>query len=164
MDRVDRGGTASGTRIEGVWVQELAEIETEGGPVLHMLRAGDSLYRKFGEIYFSVVLPGAVKAWKYHRLQTQNFAVPWGMLEVVVYDDRENSPTRGALESFLLGRPGQYRLLHIPPGLWYGFACRSEGTAVLANCADIPHSPGESVRIPRDSPLIPHIWQGDRRA
>jgi dTDP-4-dehydrorhamnose 3,5-epimerase and related enzymes len=160
MDRLNGRGTASATGIEGVWVQKLAEIDTEGGPVLHMLRADDSLYRKFGEIYFSVVLPGAVKAWKYHRLQTQNFAVPWGILEVIIYDDRENSPSRGTIKSFMLGRPDHYRLLHIPPGLWYGFCCRSEETAILANCADIPHSPGESVRIPKSSPLIPYTWEG----
>lgn len=145
--------------IEGVWTQSLAEIATEGGPVLHMLRMDGPLFSSFGEVYFSIVQPGAVKAWKYHRLQTQNFAVPHGLIEVVLFDGREGSPSMGRLESFLLGRPENYRLLQIPPGVWYGFTCRSGDAAVLANCADLPHSPGEAVRVPADSPMIPYSWK-----
>ena len=159
MDEVKKTAPAQAGGIEGVWTQNLAEIDTDGGPVLHMLRADGSLFRQFGEIYFSLVSPGAVKAWKYHRLQTQNFAVPHGLMEVVLFDDREGSPSRGTLKSFLLGRPDNYRLLQIPPGVWYGFTCRSEDSAVLANCADLPHSPGEDVRIPVDSPRIPYSWK-----
>ena len=144
--------------IHGVCLRELAQIDTEGGPVLHMLRSDSPLFRTFGEIYFSVALPGAVKAWKLHRLQTQHFAVPVGLIEVVIFDNREDSPTRGKVESFLLGRPDQYRLLRIPPLVWYGFAARSDVPGLLANCADMPHSPGESERLPADSPLIPYSW------
>ena len=148
------------TAIKGVLIQPLREIATEGGPVLHMLRADSPLYQGFGEVYFSVVQPGAVKAWKRHRLQTQHFAAPAGLIEVVIYDDREHSPSRGVVESHLLGRPDQYRLLRIPPLLWYGFTARGSAPGLLANCADIPHSPDESERLPADSPLIPYAWGG----
>ncbi len=147
------------TAIHGVLEQDLREIPTEGGPVLHMLRADSSLFAGFGEVYFSEVLPGAVKAWKRHRLQTQHFAVPCGLMDIVIYDAREDSPTRGTVAAFRLGRPGHYRLLRIPPGLWYGFTAASETPAVLANCADIPHAPDESERLPKDAPEIPYQWQ-----
>lgn len=146
--------------IDGLWTHELAVIETPGGPVLHMLRADSPLFTRFGEMYFSVVLPGAVKAWKLHKRQSQNFAVPSGLVQVVVYDGRDHSPSRGRVESVLLGLPGHYRLLHIPPGLWYGFAGRGETPAVLANCADVPHSPDDSYSLGRDDPSIPHVWEG----
>lgn len=146
------------TSIDGVCFQELAQIGTEGGPVLHMMRSDSPLFRGFGEVYFSEVMPGAVKAWKLHRLQTQHFAVPVGLIEVVVYDGREDSPSRGRIESFPLGRPDHYRLLRIPPLVWYGFTAKGEIPGLMANCADLPHSPGESDRIPADSPLIPYSW------
>lgn len=146
------------TSIDGVCFQELAQIGTEGGPVLHMIRSDSPLFRGFGEVYFSEVLPGAVKAWKLHRLQTQHFAVPVGLIEVVVYDSREDSPSRGKIESFLLGRPDHYRLLRVPPLVWYGFTAKGDSPGIMANCADLPHSPGESDRIPADSPLIPYSW------
>ena len=150
------------TSVDGVCIQELAQIGAEGGAVLHMLRMDSPLYRGFGEIYFSEVLPDAVKAWKLHRLQTQHFAVPAGLIEVVVYDERNNSPSRGRIESFLLGRPDHYRLLRIPPLVWYGFTARSRTPGILANCADMPHSPDESERIPADSCRIPYSWTRQR--
>ena len=148
------------TSICGVSLRPLAEIQTVGGPVLHMLRADNPEFSSFGEIYFSVVEPGAVKAWKRHSRQTQYFAVPCGLMEIVVYDPRADSPSRGLVESFFLGRPGHYSLLRIPPGLWYGFACRSVQSALMANCADIPHDPEESERLPKDSPEIPFSLEG----
>lgn len=157
MDEI-KANEALASSIEGVRTLALTEIETEGGSVLHMMRKDSPLFSRFGEVYFSLVHPGAVKAWKLHRLQTQNLAAPQGLVEVILYDDREGSPTKGVLERVLLGRPGQYRLLHIPPGIWYGFACRSDHTAVLANCADLPHSPAEVERLPADSSSIPYSW------
>ncbi|MDR0338954.1 MAG: dTDP-4-dehydrorhamnose 3,5-epimerase family protein [Desulfovibrio sp.] len=146
--------------IDGVWTQELSVIEAAGGPVLHMLRADSPLFRDFGEIYFSVVLPGAVKAWKLHREQSQNLAAPSGLVQVVVYDGRPSSPSMGKVESFLLGRPDYYRLLHIPPGVWYGFAGRSDAPAILANCVDIPHQQDDAFGLDADSSEIPYAWNG----
>ena len=141
--------------LQGVLLADLAEIPAPGGPVLHMVRRDSPLFSGFGEIYFSLVEPGAVKAWKLHRRQTQLFAVPHGLLEVVVHDPRPDSPSRGLSASFFLGRRGYYRLLRIHPGLWYGFACRGTETAVLANCADLAHDPGEAETLPPDSDRIP---------
>ncbi len=158
MDSVTTLVSVYPTGIAGVMLQDLKEIDTEGGPVLHMLRSDNPLYNGFGEVYFSIVLRGAVKAWKRHRLQTQHFAVPTGLIDIVIYDPRETSTTFGAVATFRLGRPGHYQLLRIPPHLWYGFTCVSPETAVLANCVDMPHAPTESERVPADSTLIPYTW------
>ena len=111
--------------IAGALLQPLKVISTEGGPVLHMLRPGSPLLpdfsKGFGEIYFSEVLPGHVKAWKQHTRQTQHFAVPAGLLKIVLYDDREGSATRGVLCELALGRPEHYGLLRVPLNVWYGF-------------------------------------------
>lgn len=157
MDALEGGGLAA-TAIEGVWTQELAVLPAPGGEVLHMLRSDSPLYRAFGEVYFSVVEPGAVKAWKRHFLQTQLFAVPSGLVNIVLYDDRAGSPSRGAVQSFLLGRPGYYRLLRVPPLIWYGFTSASSVPGLLANCTDMPHTREESERLPADSSLIPYSW------
>lgn len=145
-------------RIAGVETQDLRIIPTEGGPVLHMLRSDAPLFKGFGELYFSEVLPGAVKAWKRHTRQTQHFAVPAGRLKVVVYDDRDDSPTKGRVEEFILGRPDAYRLLRIPPLVWYGFTAVGDEPALICNCADIPHDPQESERKDMGSADIPYRW------
>jgi dTDP-4-dehydrorhamnose 3,5-epimerase len=149
--------------IAGVIVTELREINDGRGAVLHMLRRDAPGFLGFGECYFSEVLPGAVKAWKQHRQQTQNLAVPIGRIRIVIYDDRADSPTCGQLQSSELGRPDRYLRLTVPPGLWYGFTCLSGSPALLANCADMPHDPAESIHLPANNPRIPYDWTEQRR-
>lgn len=150
---------ARAAALAGVWTHGLSVIPATGGPVLHMLRSDSPLFSGFGEMYFSEVEPGAVKGWKRHREQSQTFAVPVGRVEFIVYDGREGSPSSGVVERFVLGRPDKYTLLHIPPGLWYAFAGRSEAPSLIANLADMPHRPEESDRLPLDAPEMPCRWK-----
>lgn len=151
------------TGISGVFLQPLAIIPAEGGPVLHMLRSGYALMpeagAQFGEIYFSQVDTGAVKAWKLHKRQNQLFAVPMGKIRIVLYDGRSCSPSCGQKAVLELGRPDAYFLLSIPACIWYGFAGISAGPALICNYASVAHDPEEAERLPPDSPLIPYSWQ-----
>lgn len=148
------------TSIEGVWLQPLRVIPAQGGPVLHFLRSEYALMPTagIGEIYFSEVLPGCIKAWKKHRRQGQLFAVPSGQLFIALYDTRNGRQRAGILLTMRLGRPDNYCLLSIPPGVWYGFAPIGGEPALICNCADLPHDPDEAERLPHDSKLIPFSW------
>jgi dTDP-4-dehydrorhamnose 3,5-epimerase len=148
-----------GASIDGVTLTPLREIRDERGAVLHMLRCDAAGFERFGECYFSEVVPGAVKAWKRHREQTQNLAVPAGRMRIVIYDARAGSTSRGRVDVLELGRPDAYARLRIPPGLWYGFSCLGETPALLANCADLPHDPAESETLPPDDPAVPYSWK-----
>lgn len=150
--------TSNGVKIEGVTLTELRQICDDRGAVLHMMRSDTPEFTRFGECYFSEVLPGGIKAWKRHRAQTQNLAVPVGRIRMVIYDDREDSATKGQLQELELGRPDAYLRLRIPPGLWYGFTCLGDSSALLANCADLPHDPTESDLRPIDDAGIPYRW------
>ena len=144
--------------LDGMLLEPLKVIATPGGPVMHMLRADSPHFAGFGELYFSEVLPGHVKAWKRHSRQTQFFTVPVGQMRFVLHDDRAGSSTRGQLCEVLLGRPDNYALLRIPVGVWYGFTCVGDTPALIANCADMPHDPAEGERLPEDDPAIPYRW------
>jgi len=146
------------SKIDGVVAFPLKQIEDDRGAVLHMLRSDSAIFSKFGEIYFSIVNPGVVKAWKRHREMTQRFAVPVGRIQLVLFDDRANSPSRGQVEEIILGRPDQYYLICIPHMLWYGFQGISEMPALLANCSDIPHDPNESEQLPVSNNYISYNW------
>ena len=143
--------------IDGVVIQPLKQIKDDRGAVLHMLRADSPLFLKFGEVYFSEVFPGAVKAWKRHKKMTQLFAVPIGEITLVIYDDRHNSVSKGKKLILEMGRDN-YCLVKIPPRLWYGFKCTSPRPALIANCADIPHDKMESEALDQNDPTIPHEW------
>ncbi len=137
--------------IAGVVRTPLRQIQNRQGTLLHMLRCDDPGFSRFGEVYFSEILPGVLKAWKLHHHQTQNFVVPAGNVRVAVFDSRENSPTHGKLEHFDLGRSSGYFRLTIPPKLHYGFQCLGNVPALLANCTDLPHDPDEGEIVSEES-------------
>jgi len=144
--------------IDGVKLTQLKQLLDERGKVMHMLRADSDGFSGFGEIYFSCVYPGAVKAWHLHKRMTLNYAVPHGNIKFVLYDDRENSPTRGELQEIFLG-PDNYCLVTVPPRVWNGFKGIGPAMAIVANCASIPHDPAEIDRLDPFSPDIPYNWE-----
>ncbi len=150
-----------GQEITGVSFTPLNSIPTAGGPVLHLLRPGGLSPKDAGEVYFSEVASGAIKAWKLHTRMTQNMAVPMGRVRFVLYDDRPDSPTRGTLAAYELGRPDNWGFLRIPPCVWYGFAGVAQSASLVVNCPDMAHDPEESRRIPVDSNLIPYQWNSE---
>jgi dTDP-4-dehydrorhamnose 3,5-epimerase len=145
-------------KIEGVVFSPLNQIGDERGSVLHMIRNDSPEFTTFGECYFSEVFPGKVKAWKKHRLQTQNIAVPVGRVRLVLFDPREKSSTFGNLIEIELGRPDAYNRVQLPPGIWYGFGCISQSPALIVNCADMPHLKNESETLDLNSTAIPFNW------
>lgn len=144
--------------IEGVTVSPLKQIFDERGKVMHMLREDSSIFSRFGEIYFSSTYPGVVKAWHLHKKMTLNYAVVCGEIKLVLYDDRELSPTRGTVQELFIS-PENYFLVTVPPLIWNGFKCVGTTNAVVANCATLPHHPDEIQRTLPDDPSIPYDWQ-----
>ena len=143
--------------IEGVHIRPLKQIPDERGKVVHMLRCDDPWYESFGEIYFSTVYPGVIKGWHLHRRMTLNYAVVTGMVKLVLYDDREGSPTRREVVELFTGED-RYLLITIPPGLWNGFKGIGVKPAIVANCATEPHDPEEIMRLDPFSDKIPYNW------
>jgi dTDP-4-dehydrorhamnose 3,5-epimerase len=143
--------------ISGVQIHPLRQIVDERGKIMHMLRASDPHFIAFGEIYFSWVNPGIVKAWHLHDRMILNYAVPVGAIKLVLFDDRAESPTRGEIQEFYLGRDN-YCLVTIPPLVWNGFKGIGIEPAMVANCANIPHDPLEIHRRDPLDPAIPYDW------
>lgn len=145
--------------IEGLKIKKLSIIEDDRGSLLHMLRNDDELFITFGECYFSEVFPKKIKGWKCHKSQTQNLAVPIGEVKFIIFDNRENSKTKGKIEEVILGRAKNYNRLKIPPGLWYSFKCISNINALIVNCTDKKHDPNESLSIDLIKNKIPYNWK-----
>jgi len=145
------------TPIHDLRVAPLRRIPDERGAVLHMLREDAPAFERFGEIYFSLIYPGAVKAWHRHRRMTLNYAVPQGMVKLVCYDDREGSPTRGVVQELHVGELN-YVLVTIPPLIWNGFKSEGGRSALVANCATVAHDPDEIERLDPSHSDIPYDW------
>jgi dTDP-4-dehydrorhamnose 3,5-epimerase len=144
--------------IEGVLIHPLRQILDERGKIMPMLRADDPHFERFGEIYFSLVYPGVVKGWHLHRRMSLNYAVPAGLIKLVLYDDRPGACTRGTVQEIFLGE-GNYALVRIPPFVWNGFKGLGAAPSIVANCATTPHDPEEMERLPPLSGEIPYNWE-----
>jgi len=144
--------------IDGVIVTPLRQIFDERGKVMHMLRQDSSVFTRFGEIYFSTTHPGAIKAWHLHKKMTLNYAVIYGEIKCVLYDDRPNSKTRGCVDEIFLS-PENYCLLTVPPLIWNGWKGIGSKDSIVANCATIPHDPNEIERKSAVDTSIPYDWE-----
>lgn len=144
--------------IEGVIVTPLRQIFDERGKVMHMLREDSPIFSRFGEIYFSCTYPGAIKAWHLHKQMTLNYAVIYGEIKCVLFDDRPDSKTRGCVEEIFLS-PENYCLVTVPPLIWNGWKGIGDKVSIVANCATIPHDPHEIVRKYAFDVSIPYDWQ-----
>src|SRR5207245_8423756 len=91
------------TMIHGVKIIPLRQIVDERGKIMHMLKATDPHFIKFGEIYFSCAWPGTIKAWHIHKSMTINNAVMSGRAKLVMYDMRDDSPRKGVLKEGVFG-------------------------------------------------------------
>lgn len=145
--------------IDGVRTKPLKVIPDERGFLMEILREDDPLFERFGQAYITVAYPGVVKGWHYHKKQQDYFAVVKGMAKVVLYDDREGSPTRGEVNEFFLGERNP-TLLVIPPLVIHGIKGIGVEPAYLLNIPTQKYdyaSPDE-YRIDPHENDIPYDW------
>ncbi|MBX9838868.1 dTDP-4-dehydrorhamnose 3,5-epimerase family protein [Silvanigrella sp.] len=144
--------------IHGVKITQLKQILDERGKVMHMLRRDSEVFKSFGEIYFSTIYPNAIKGWHIHREMTLNYCVPHGNIKFVLFDDREQSPTKGEVQEIFLG-VDNYVLVTVPPMVWNGFKGIGSEMAIVANCTSVPHDSNEIDRLDPFTKMIPYNWE-----
>jgi dTDP-4-dehydrorhamnose 3,5-epimerase len=145
--------------IDGVWVKDLAVIPDERGRLMEILRADEDGFEKFGQVYISTTYPGVVKAWHLHKVQDDNFCCVKGMVKLVLYDAREDSPTKGTLTEYFIGDHNPL-LVRVPAGVYHGWKCISGDESIVVNIPTEPYnreSPDE-YRAAWNTPDIPYSW------
>lgn len=144
--------------IDGVIIKQLRKIPDDRGVIMKMQEASDLEYRGFGEIYFSVVYPGIVKGWHLHKNAILNYAVLKGQIKLVLYDNREESSTKGMLQEIYMGDTN-YCLVQIPAGVWNAFKGIGVEPAYVADLITVTHDKDQMERMdPHHNPLIAYDW------
>jgi len=131
-------------KLSDILVTPLCRIKTGGGDVLHAMKESDIGYSGFGEVYFSWVSVGAVKAWKQHTQMTTNLVVPLGHVRFVFRLINEYGVEEFRVEDIGEGR---YVRITVPPGIWFGFQGLHIPQSLILNVANIPHNPYEVERL-----------------
>lgn len=147
-----------GNLIDGVMITPLKQFPDNRGTVMHVMKATDTGFKGFGEVYCSTVYPGVIKGWHLHRKITLNYVVLSGMITFVLYDEREASPTKGAIQEIVMGDRNYVRVT-VPPGIWSGFKCIGTEPAMVCNVIDLPHDPSEAQRCDPHDNHIPYDWK-----
>ncbi|MGV8083257.1 MAG: dTDP-4-dehydrorhamnose 3,5-epimerase family protein [Coriobacteriia bacterium] len=145
--------------IDGVKLKDLKVIPDDRGLLMEMWRSDDPDFQKFGQCYVTMVYPGVIKAWHYHRKQIDHFVCVSGMAKVVLFDDRKDSPTRGETNTFVIGWQRQ-RMIIIPNGVYHGFTPVGADPAMIVNIPTEVYNYDEpdEFRLPYDDPSIGYDW------
>lgn len=145
--------------IEGVIIKPLKKIPDERGNIYKMQESCDSEFKGFGEIYFSTIYPGVVKGWHYHETAVLNYAVLKGMIKLVLYDNRQNSKTKGELMELFIGKQN-YCLVQVPPKVWNAFKCIGNEEAIIADLINVIHKEDIMKRMdPHNNNVINYNWE-----
>lgn len=145
--------------ISGVKVRRLRLIPDDRGWLMELLRSDWEEFEKFGQAYVTTCYPGVVKAWHYHKLQTDHFTCVCGLAKLALYDPRDDSPTKGLVNEFYLGTLNPI-LVKIPRSVYHGFTAVGNEPATIINFPTHLYSyeKPDEYRLPHNDPSIPYKW------
>ena len=146
--------------IDGVKVRKLRLMADERGWLMELLRVDWEEYEAFGQAYVTTCYPGVIKAWHYHKLQTDHFTCVSGMAKVALYDPREGSPTKGMVNEFYMGILNPI-LVKIPREVYHGFTAVGNEMTTIVNVPTNTYNyeQPDEYRLPYDDPSIPYTWE-----
>lgn len=145
--------------IHGVEIKPLTIHADERGFFAELLRSDDKVFTTFGQANVSLNYPGVVRAWHWHEHQEDLWAVVRGMVKVVLYDPRENSPTKSEVQEVFLGEQNP-ALLRIPVGVIHGYKTIGVEPSVLVYFVTRIYDRMEpdELRVPWNTLDIPYNW------
>jgi dTDP-4-dehydrorhamnose 3,5-epimerase len=145
--------------IHDVVLKKLRVIADERGYLMEMLRVDDESFDAFGQVYMTAVYPHVVKGWHYHKFQTDYMTCVSGMIKLVLFDARTDSPTHRQVNEFFIGEKNP-SLVKIPPGIYHGFKGIATQTALIINTVNKPYNyeKPDEFRVQWDSPDVPYNW------
>lgn len=101
---------------------------------------------------------GTIKAVHYHFEQTDVWAPVQGMLQVLLCDLRDGSPTHGKVNTFYIGTLRPWRL-KIPPGVGHGYKVIGADPAVLVYLTDRFYNPRDEGRLAYNHAFLNYDWE-----
>ncbi len=138
--------------IDGLEVERLKVVPRAGGELVEVLAPAPGDGTGIRGAHVSTIYPGVIKPWHFHPEARETLVCLTGMLKLVLYDDRESSPTRGELQEVFSGEL-DYRRVTIPAGLKHAArAYGGERVRVLV-LSDGPRDPGSPVKVPVEPPV-----------
>ena len=148
--------------IHDVEIRDLQVNADERGHLVEVFREDWDEYNiEPAMSYYSMTYPGIIRAWHRHlEGQVDFFVCPHGRIKIGVYDERENSPTNGELDTFVIGERN-HKVVRIPGDCWHGFKSIGQKPAILINYPTelYDYENPDEERMPYDTDRIPLDWE-----
>src|SRR3990167_9833925 len=153
--------------IEGVRVAPLLIRPDDRVYFEELFRSGQGLAQGFapaGSLQVSAALsyPGTIKAIHYHLRQTDLWLPVLGLLQVMLYDLRTDSPTFGRINTLFTGVLRPLQIL-IPPGVGHGYKVLGTESALLVYATDQYYDDADEGRLPWNDPDVNYDWETQRK-
>ena len=161
---VDAKGDLQGAPIDGLVFRPTRPVPHDDGHVTEVARTSwGILGNPVVQVHVTTTLPGRIRAWGLHQRSMDRLFVVSGLVTIVVFDGRDDSPTRGRVNAFTVSErnPG---LLLIPPNLYHGWKNIGTSEAAIINMPDrlYDYEQPDALDLPWDSEaarrIVPYRW------
>lgn len=146
--------------IHDVKIHRPVTHEDERGSLCEIYHPGwnfDSL--PLTNAYLVTVSTGRIKGWALHKIQTDRYFFVQGHIKLVLYDDRESSPTRGMINELYFSEINR-ALVSVSPGIYHAVANIGNSEALMFNIPSHPyqHDDPDKFTLPLENSLIPYSF------
>lgn len=150
------------TTINDVQFKELKTFADRRGYFRELIRVTDDPFFDvgFGQWSHSFMFDGIIKAWHYHKIQTDYFYVVSGVARIGLCDLRPDSFTYKQTMDFVMGDHQSAQIVRIPPGIAHGVKA-IQGPVNLMYMMSHTYNPNDEIKIPYNTPDINFDWHKD---
>lgn len=141
--------------INGVIITHPNQIPDNRGTVRHFITNKD--ISDFAECYTTSIYKSIIKGWHGYYTKTLYYCVPIGLIKLVLYDYRKDSPTYQEIQEIYLG-PENYSRVAIPPGILSAFQGVGDPLSLAIIVANEIFDESRTMRFPIENDFIPYDW------
>jgi dTDP-4-dehydrorhamnose 3,5-epimerase len=161
---VDSEGNLRCSPLAGVKFRPTRPVPHDDGHVTEVARASwELLGEPVVQVHITTTFANRIRAWGLHPRGTDRLFVVSGLVKLVIFDGRKDSPTVGQLNEFVVSEknPG---LLIVPPNLYHGWKNIGTSEAIIINMPDrmYDYQQPDALDLPWDSEaarrIIPYKW------
>jgi dTDP-4-dehydrorhamnose 3,5-epimerase len=161
---VNEFGALRNEPIDGIQFRPTRPVPHEDGHLTEVARTSWDIFSSpVVQVHLTTTLPGRIRGWGLHQESTDRLFVVSGLVKIVVFDGRRNSPSFEKINEFTVSErnPG---LLLIPPNLYHCWKNIGTTEAIIINMPDhmYNYEKPDALDLPWDSEaaarIIPYRW------
>lgn len=145
--------------INGVKVKKIVRHHDESGYLCELVKEGEETFATVKQTNYTKAYPGFIKAFHWHKKQDDIWFPVAGNMQIVMYDRRPDSPTKGETQVICAGETNPL-MIYIPVGVAHGYKVLGNEPAYLFYHTTNTYNPKDpdEMRIPYNDPEIGFNW------